>query len=608
MIKTMPRTLMPRTLPRFLWHFCKRYPFSLCGLIVVALYWAITISLSPYALKLLIDGMNVEGTNHSSSSLWLPASVYVFITFSTGIVLRLYDWIMLRMFPEIKREITSEMFDYLAKHSYGYFANNFAGSLVNKINDISKGAITVIYFLIDQFLTRFLSLIIGAFAMYLVHPSFAAILITWSVLFITASISLSKKSREYSECFSHSRSVVVGNMVDSITNILNVKLFAREEYENHYLQNSLNDFVKNDRRLQWYLLKVKGFYALSITILTGCMMWVLLYERSKGNITIGDAALILTLTTVLIRDLFLIANQLVVFSEELGTCKQALSLITTPHELMSLPKSPALHVTRGEIVFDDVHFEYRKGQNLFVNKSITLRAGEKVGLVGLSGSGKSTFVNLILRIFDVNSGQILIDGQNIKNVTQESLRSQIAMIPQDPLLFHRTLMDNIRYGRVSATDEEVLESSKRAHCHQFIMALKDGYNSLVGERGIRLSGGQRQRIAIARAILKNGPILIFDEATSSLDSETEQYIQESLRTLMKNKTAIVIAHRLSTLFHMDRLLVFSNGKIIEDGTHAQLIQLNGHYKNLLDKQIDGFIKDYQMNDKQKGYVCQEIFH
>ena len=237
-------------------------------------------------------------------------------------------------------------------------------------------------------------------------------------------------------------------------------------------------------------------------------------------------------------------------------------------------------------------FHYDEGAHLFNNKNVIIQSGQKVGLVGLSGSGKSTFVNLILLLFDVESGKIVIDGQNIRKVTQESLRENIAMIPQDVSLFHRTLMENIRYGRTDATDEEVIDASKKAHCHEFISQLKEGYESLVGERGIKLSGGQRQRIAIARALLKNAPILILDEATSALDSLTEKLIQDSLHALMQGRTTIVIAHRLSTLSEMDRILVFDKGQIVEDGSHDDLLKAKGHYSRMWAMQAGGFLPDH----------------
>lgn len=273
-----------------------------------------------------------------------------------------------------------------------------------------------------------------------------------------------------------------------------------------------------------------------------------------------------------------------------------MNALVIPHDIKDKSNASQLVVTQGRIEFSKVKFHYQGGYSLFQNKSVTIEPGQKVGLVGYSGSGKSTFVNLILRLYEVVDGQILIDGQNLAEVTQESLRQAIAMIPQDPTLFHRSLMDNIRYGRTDATDEEVILASRKAHAHEFISLLPEGYKTLVGERGVKLSGGQRQRIAIARAILKNAPILMLDEATSQLDSITESNIQESLWDLMQGKTTLIVAHRLSTLLHMDRILVFDKGHIIEDGTHTELLNRGGLYKTLWDAQVGGFLPD-QQNEK-----------
>ncbi|MGZ3633100.1 MAG: ABC transporter ATP-binding protein [Parachlamydiaceae bacterium] len=581
---------IPDTLPKFLWFYAKRYKFNLCGFIFVAILWASNLSLTPYAMKLIIDKIShPENSDSLFSSVMFPAFLYLGLSFTIGLVFRFYDWLIIKTFPDMKIKIIEEMFTYVEKHSYSYFQHNFAGSLANKINDMAKSATTIIRDSIDDFLARILSLIIGCITMSLVHPYFACVLLVWCSIFMSASIILSKKAQKYSEIFSHARSTVVGKIVDSLGNILNVKLFAREDYENRYLCKHLEDVASKDRKTMWYLLKVKAFYGFSMTCLSAAMMGLLIYERSKNHITIGDFALILTLNMFLIEEIFFLANRLVPFSEEIGTCKQALSIISAKHEIVDIPNAKNLKIFKGEIVFDKVHFQYKKGQRVFSDKSILIYPGERVGLVGFSGSGKSTFVNLILRFFEVDSGKILIDGQDIKLMTQESLRKQIAMIPQDPVLFHRSLIENIGYGRLDATEGEIIEASQKAHCHEFIDKLQDKYQSLVGERGVKLSGGQRQRIAIARAILKNAPILILDEATSSLDSVTEKYIQESLARLMQGRTTIVIAHRLSTLFHMDRILVFSEGKIIENGTHQQLLNLNGHYAKLWSMQAGGFI-------------------
>ncbi len=591
---------IPTTLPKFLWYFAKRYPLYCLGFIFVAIAWATNTSLVPYAMKLVIDRVSSwDNTGSLFSLVIFPAVLYVSLGCIIGTVFRFYDWLYLKAFPKMKIEIIEEMFSYVEKHSYSYFQHNFAGSLGNKINDMAKGAISVISHLFDYFLSRLLALVIGSITMFLVHPYFALVLVSWSTIFLLACTITFKKAQKYSEAYSESRSTVVGKVVDSIGNILNVKLFAREGYESRYLRRYLEVAASKDRDQLWYLLKVKCFYEASIISLDIIMMSLLIYQRSENNITVGDFALILTLTMFLIEGFYSLALQLVPFSDEVGTCKQALSIVSPKHEIVDSPDAKPLQVSAGKIVFDKVNFQYKKGQKVFTNKSITINPGEKVGLVGFSGSGKSTFVNLILRFFDVNSGQILIDDQDIKTVTQESLRNQIAMIPQDPVLFHRSLAENIGYGRLNASEEEIIACSKKAHCHEFVEKLQEGYQSLVGERGVKLSGGQRQRIAIARAILKNAPILILDEATSSLDSVTENYIQESLTLLMEGRTTLVIAHRLSTLFHMDRILVFSEGKVIEDGTHAQLLDLNGHYAKLWEMQAGGFLNDPTDEDEEQ---------
>ena len=328
----------------------------------------------------------------------------------------------------------------------------------------------------------------------------------------------------------------------------------------------------------------------------GFMVYFLIHFYKVHLISVGDFALILikygSCSYHLVHD---VASD--AFHQAVGKCKQSLNCLIAPQELKDEKGAQNLILTKGQITFENVKFHYTGTEPLFQNKTVTIEAGQKVGLVGYSGGGKSTFINLILRLYDVSEGHILLDGQDIRSITQDSLRSNIAMIPQDPSLFHRTLMENIRYGRIEATDDEVISASKKAHAHEFISNLPRGYESPVGERGVKLSGGQRQRIAIARAILKNAPILILDEATSQLDSVTESDIQESLWELMQDKTTIVVAHRLSTLLHMDRIIVFDQGKIVEDGTHSELLNISGLYRTLWDAQVGGFLPDKKIEDE-----------
>lgn len=333
------------------------------------------------------------------------------------------------------------------------------------------------------------------------------------------------------------------------------------------------------------MMEIPAMLMLAFTI------YFLVVNWRDDDISSGDFVFIFNISFGIMDNLWHLGHATADLFKEIGIAKQALSLIQTRHDICDKENARELVVSKSKIAFQNVTFNYKENDNIFTNESIIIEAKQRVGLVGFSGSGKTTFVNLILRFFDINSGTIKIDGQSIAEVTQDSLRQNITVIPQDTNLFHRSLFENIRYGNIEASDDEIYEASRNAHCHEFIDSLPEGYESLVGERGIKLSGGQRQRIAIARALLKKAPILILDEATSALDSLTEKYIQESLQALMQGKTTIVIAHRLSTLSAMNRILVFDKGHIIEDGTHDQLIRQNSHYKKLWKMQAGGFLPD-----------------
>lgn len=578
------------SLKKFLFEVITPYKWLIAAMCFIAFYWGINNSLAPYVLKLIIDKVVAfEGHKAEVFSAVKPyVALYIILWIGIAIDMRFLDWVRLKLFPSLRYDITTKMFAYLGGHSHRYFQNNFAGSLSNKISDMQSGAINIFTTLDDAF-AQCIGLCIAIITMLLVHPVFALILFVWALCFIGIALCFFKPIHHLSHIFATSKTTLVGKMVDSISNITNVRLFSKHSYENELIQAATLDTITKDRTMEWAIIKMRVFWDISIIVLIGINIYVLLSMYSKNQVSVGDFSFIISLSISIFYNLWYLASQFVNFAEELGKCKQALSIITAPQEIIDSATSKPLIVTKGRIAFERVSFHYDDGAHLFKNKNIVIEPGQKVGLVGFSGSGKSTFVNLILRLFDVESGKITIDLQNINEVTQASLRENIAMIPQDISLFHRTLMDNIRYGKVDANDLEVIEASKKAHCHEFISQLTEGYQSLVGERGIKLSGGQRQRIAIARAMLKNAPILILDEATSALDSVTEKYIQDALHELMTGRTTIVIAHRLSTLSEMDRILVFDNGQIIEDGNHQDLIQANGHYAHMWQMQAGGFL-------------------
>ncbi|MBY0292510.1 MAG: ABC transporter ATP-binding protein/permease, partial [Alphaproteobacteria bacterium] len=485
--------------------------------------------------------------------------------------------------------IATRCFEILLRQSHHYYQNQFSGSLANKINDLTSSIPDMIQIITDRFLSNFLAIAIAILTLWQVDSIFALSVLSWTTLFVGGSLFLSKKLSHLSDIWSEWGSTLTGKMVDVFSNILSVRLFSRSAQEKKGLQQTFQKAIKAEQKLQWHYFWIWIFYGYSFVIIQGINLYFLIKGRHEGWITIGDFALVLTINIAIVEFLWQLTREFSQFSKLFGRIAQALRTILVIPELQDKPQAKLLVVEKGQIVFEKVQFHYRGAEALFQNKSVTITPGQKVGLVGYSGSGKSTFVNLILRLFDVTVGCIMIDGQDIRDVTQDSLRANIGMIPQDPSLFHRTLMENIRYGKWEASEEDVIEASKKAHAHAFISHLNEGYDSLVGERGVKISGGQRQRIAIARAILKNAPLLILDEATSQLDSITENYIQDSLWDLMQGKTTLVVAHRLSTLLHMDRILVFDKGKIVEDGTHEDLLLQDGLYKTLWTAQVGGFL-------------------
>ncbi len=581
---------LPRTLPALFFRFLKPYTWYLAGMVLVSLLYGVHSILLPFTLKILVDRISIShvATPGLFAALKWPAIGYVALSLGLGLLFRFYNFLMLRLLPNLKRDVQHAMFVQLEGHSHSYFQNQFAGALSNKVSDMVRGVSEILQMFMSCCVDPVLSISVAIFAMSRVHPLFALIFGVFSVVFISLSWTLAQYCQPLASAYSEARSTTVGKVVDSITNMMNVRLFARHEFENRYLGRYINDVVAKDRRMQRYLIFARLALVLCITTMLAFMIWALIWAKSEALITAGDFVLILTLTHRILDMLWGVTNQFVQFSQEIGTCKQALTIITQPHEIEDHVDATRLQAQQGQIQFQGVGFSYGN-VGVFEGLDLTIAGGSKVGLVGFSGSGKSTFVNLILRFFEVQSGQILIDGQDISRVTQTSLHEQISMIPQDTSLFHRSLLENIRYGRLDASDEYVIAAAKQAHCHDFILKIPGQYEALVGERGIKLSGGQRQRIAIARAILKNSPILILDEATSSLDSVTEAHIQSSLHDLMQNRTTIVIAHRLSTLSSMDRLLVFDQGKIVQDGTHDQLIIAPGQYQKLWSLQANGFL-------------------
>jgi ATP-binding cassette, subfamily B, bacterial len=559
--------------------------------VVIALIWAVDLSFRPYLVKIMLDRMTDLDPALAYDRLLVPGIVYISMSATIVLIFRFYDYVWLNLNPPLRRYLALKIMKRMLRQSHHFYQHNLIGALSNKIKDVMTGVPDILKMLIDTFISQIVAILIAVGTMSTVSFWFAGALVVWIVIFAIGSIKLSSIGRRYSDESAEMRSNVIGMIADTLGNMMSIRLFTGRLQEKVQLTDMFNAYVQTDQQRDWFFMKLFGFQGGTFVIYQGiCLLW-LIKGFSNGTVTAGDFALVLTINISIVDCLWSLSRDVDKATELAGNINRGLQLLLMPPDIKDLPSAPALVVTQGEIVFDAVQFVYRGAEPFFNNKSVRILPRQKVGLVGYSGGGKSTFVNLILRFFDISAGHIYIDGQDIANVTQDSLRAAIGVIPQDPTLFHRTIMENIRYARPDATDAEVIEAAKQAHAHEFIMAMPHGYDSYAGERGSKLSGGQRQRIAIARAFLKNAPILILDEATSQLDPITERDIQATFWSLMQDKTTLVVAHRLSTLQHMDRILVFQQGKIVQDGTHSQLLEQDGLYRVLWHVHSDGIVPE-----------------
>lgn len=586
------KTITTRDVASFVIKMAKPYPVAILVMVLVAIVWAVDLSVRPYLMKVILDRVS-EATNDNLYVLLLyPAGGYFLMSFMMSTLFRCYGYFVeVKMIPRLRQRITNTNFSKLLAQSHTFYQNSFSGGLANKVNDLTYSTPEIIHLVIDSFLSNFLALTIAIFTLWQVNIIFAVTMIIWTTIFIGISLYFAPHLTRLSDAWSEIGSSITGKMVDILSNILSVRLFAYKKEETATLNETIEQAVRAEQKLEWSYFWIFFVYGYSFVVYLGVTLYFLIQGRQEGTVSVGDFALVLGINIAIVDFLWQLTKDFSQFSLVMGKATQALRTLEQSIEIIDHPDASQLKITKGEIRFEKVKFHYKGATPLFENKSITILPGQKVGLVGYSGSGKTTFVNLILRLYDVNSGRIMIDGQDIARVTQDSLRKSISMIPQDPSLFNRTLMDNIRYGRADATDKAVVDAAKKAHAHEFIQSLPEKYESFVGERGVKLSGGQRQRISVARAILKNSPILMLDEATSQLDTITERLIQDSLWELMQGKTTLVIAHRLSTLLHMDRILVFDKGKIVEDGNHEELLAKRRLYETLWNAQVGGFLPE-----------------
>ena len=591
----------PATLPNRLWplsfHFYRQFFWGCLGLLIFPILSRAAFASIAYATKRLTDTvLSMHDPAAEAGRLVAPFVLFIALVgsrfaFDAGAWFSSYN----ARSPMLVR-IKEEVFGYAQRLSSSYFENTLSGKIAHRALLLPDQVLMLFDMMVFDFIPGACFFVFVAAYFYVASPSFCAAAVVAIVVYFTISLLVGRECTRRAIASNEAKAAVTGRMVDVLTNIRNVFFFANQPLEDEQLKHYTGE--ERDRRRASYRAVVR---LRCVQYVMDIAMWIVfvggaLYAWVHSLIGAGDFVMITALTTSLLQTAYNIGQRIPEFYDQIGSARESIETLIVPATVTDKPGAPALKVERGAIHFERVAFAYevpsadksRPLRTVVKDFELTIPAGQRVGLVGPSGAGKTTLMGLLMRMHDVDQGAIRIDGVDIREVTQESLRRSIALIPQDTTLFHRSLLENIRYGRPGASDEEVELAARRAHAHEFIVELERGYRNMVGERGVKLSGGQRQRIAIARAILKNAPILLLDEATSALDSHSEQIIQAAMREAMAGKTVIAIAHRLSTVMDMDRLIVLDRGFIVADGSHNDLLRRGGLYAELWRKQSGGF--------------------
>jgi len=577
---------------RIYFRHVRKYPFLL-GLLFLGVVGIQVAELAgPWYLRqffnLLASNTPQSGTVPELLNIVMViAAIYL----ASWALRRIQEWVTIFLESSVMRDLFSSTFEYLIGHSYSFFTSRFSGSLTHRVSKLVRAFEIMFDAIILQFFPTFLFVAGAVIVLFNRNHVLGAALGLWAILFVAFQFYVAKLRQPVRAARAEADTGVTAALADSISNHSTTMVFSGKKHELGLFNTAVEVWRKATLR-SWIADNAiwSGIGLFMVAIEIG-LLWGATIYWSRGLLMIGDFVLIQAYLLTTFDRLISINRELRRFFDAFADSSEMAYILGEPHHVADVPGAKPLVVQQGEIRFDRVNFHFREMRPVLKNFNLQIRPREKVALVGPSGAGKTTITRILLRFFDVSSGRIEIDGQDIALVTQESLRDAIAFVPQEPLLFHRSLMDNIRYGRRDATDEEVVEAAKKARCHEFIAALPDGYGTFVGERGVKLSGGERQRVAIARAILKDAPILVLDEATSSLDSESESLIQDALQILMEGKTVVVIAHRLSTIMNMDRIIVLERGAIVAEGTHQELLKLGGLYEKLWSIQAGGFHKE-----------------
>jgi len=563
--------------------------FSIIFLIIVGSIVDITV---PIFLKKIVDVISSQGERMVLfSSAIKILFVIALLTLARLIFLRSAGFLYINLGAHLLSDLNNFCFKHLHLHSFSFFSNNFSGSLVKKINSFVRGFDNLLDNFVWTLLQMFVYLTSIVIILFYRNHFLGLAALIWLIVFFAVNFIFATWKYKHDVSANEALSKTTGFLADTITNFSALKLFNGYKREVKEFEN-LNEEMRRKNFFTWSLGEIfNATTSLFMAVLQIGLLWIAIKLWQKGTFTIGDFVLIQSYVLVIINQSWQFSYMVRNFYRSFSDAEEMTILLNTEPEIQDIPNAKKLKVNQGMIEFKKVSFFYNENRNILNDFNLNILAGEKIALIGPSGAGKTTIIKLLFRNFDLNSGEIKIDNQNISKVTQESLWRNISLVPQDPVLFHRTLKENIAYGRPEANEEEIIKASKMAHCHEFISSLPEGYETYVGERGIKLSGGERQRVAIARAILRGAPILVLDEATSSLDSESEILIQDALEKLMKNKTVIVIAHRLSTIRKMDRIIFIDEGKIKEEGRHEELEKKEGGlYRHLWELQAGGFMK------------------
>lgn len=564
----------------FMFGHLKPFTLPLVSHIFALVFFGIYCTIFPYFVSQLVN---------DPASYFYPIMNIIYVTVFAVLAFRVYHYsVWYYALPLLQENLSNHILSAMMAHNHEFYQENLSGDLSKKRTDMIAEVPSIYLAITEGFILNAILVIAALISLHSLPIKYIAGIFVWIASFIGGSMYYAKTLDSLSAESAVSDTQLNGSVSDILHNISAVKLFNRKPFEMSRFdkQNKENRIIK--QKLEYIYFLIFSFYGVIFTTVISFSLWGMMCDYEKKLITIGDIALFIQITTLLVSQLWKVTEYMQKYITGLGRLRAGyLSLMQSGIILKTT--SQKLTVPAGEIVFDNVTFSYKTDNNpdsiLFNNLSVKIKAGEKVGLVGYSGGGKSSFVNLILGLYTPNIGKILIDQQNIFNVTDESINENISIIPQDPALFNRTVYENISYGNLDALYNDVITASKQAQAHEFIMDLEDQYDTMVGEKGSKLSGGQRQRVVIARALLKNSRIIILDEVTSQLDSINEEKIQQQLFELLSGRTTLIIAHRLSTLKHVDRLLVFDKGKIVGDGTHEELIKTNKLYQELWYKQV-----------------------